>query len=105
MPTHSHDAQIENAGGHTHTTKRKKLAATGTARYVPYVQTSSLGDTSVDEINTSKAGAHTHKITIYESGGQPTEEGGAGSTLPAGKGAPISYMPPYTTVHMWVRTE
>lgn len=105
IPAHSHNAEIKQAGGHTHTTKRKKLAATGTARYVPYVSTSSIADSSVDEIKTSSAGAHTHQITIYDSGAKPTEEGGTKQTRPTGKGAPISYMPPYTTVHMWVRTE
>ena len=93
-PNHTHTATCGSAGAHTHTVERKKVAATGTAKYA-----AQAGDTH----NTSSAGAHTHTITIASGGGGTTGAAGAGNTGSAGSGQAVNIMPPFLSVFMWKR--
>ena len=93
-PNHTHTATCGSAGAHTHTVERKKVAATGTAKYA-----AQAGATH----NTSSAGAHTHTITIASGGGGTTGAAGAGNTGSAGSGQAVNIMPPFLSVFMWKR--
>lgn len=93
-PNHTHTATCGSAGAHTHTVERKKVAATGTAKYA-----AQAGATH----NTSSAGAHTHTITIASGGGGTTGAAGTGNTGSAGSGQAVNIMPPFLSVFMWKR--
>ena len=94
-PNHTHTATCASAGAHTHTVPRKKVAATGTAKYA-----AQSGATE----NTGSAGAHTHTITIASGGGGTTGAAGTGNTGSAGSGQAVNIMPPFLSVYMWKRT-
>ena len=94
-PNHTHTATCGSAGAHSHTVARKKVAATGTAKYA-----AQAGDSH----GTSSAGAHTHTITIASGGGGTTGAAGTGNTGSAGSGQAVNIMPPFLSVYMWKRT-
>lgn len=94
-PNHTHTATCSSAGAHTHTIPRKKVAATGTAKYA-----AQSGATE----NSGSAGAHVHTITIASGGGSVTGAAGTGNTGSAGGGQAVNIMPPYLSVYMWKRT-
>ena len=88
MPAHTHTGTTAESGNHRHKIDRRKTGSTGTARYAPEGEDSNGGWTEY-------AGAHTHTFT--------TGEGGSGSTGNAGEGSPVTIMPPFLSVYMWVR--
>lgn len=94
-PNHTHTAGCSSAGAHTHTVSRKKVGATGTAKYAAQ---------SGATMNTGSAGAHTHTITIASGGGSTTGAAGTGNTGSAGGGQAVNIMPPFLSVYMWKRT-
>ena len=94
-PNHTHTATCGSAGAHAHSVARKKVAATGTAKYAAQSGTT---------MNTGSAGAHTHTITIASGGGSTTGAAGTGNTGSAGGGQAVNIMPPFLSVYMWKRT-
>lgn len=93
-PNHTHTATCGSAGAHSHTVARKKVAATGTAKYAAQ---------SGNSHGTSSAGAHTHTITIASGGGGTTGAAGTGNTGSVGSGQAVNIMPPFLSVYMWKR--
>ena len=74
-----------------------------TTREWPVVGTAHNGGSDGDfKPNTTSAGAHTHQVTINNSGGHTHNvNGNTGST---GSGTALNTQDPYITVYMWKRT-
>lgn len=103
IPRHTHQADVKEAGAHTHNISALKTAASGTARYEP-ASAGVVSNVSTKNVNTNKTGGHTHSITIYKSDSSETGETEL-TTNATGKGKEFSNMPPYLTVYMWRRTK
>lgn len=115
LPAHSHSANTNNTGNHTHT--RGSMEIQGDFRSVDMggqegghgvfnqwpcsgALNPAAGNNGVDTIvdfyasrnwtgNTSSNGAHSHSITVYNTGGNQAHEN----------------MPPFRTVNIWRRDE
>ncbi len=103
IPRHTHQAEAKEGGTHTHNISALKTAASGTARYEP-ASAGALSNVATTNVNTNRAGGHTHSITIGKSDSSETGEAEL-TTNAAGKGKEFSNMPPYLTVYMWRRTK
>ena len=88
LPAHTHTGTTEESGNHRHQTYRRKTGATGTARYTAEGEDTNGGWTAY-------GGKHTHTFT--------TNQGGSGQTGDSGSGNPVTIMPPFLSVYMWVR--
>lgn len=91
VPSHTHGATAQPAGGHTHHVQRWQ-AAVDTSGGSRYLAQGSIDDSST----TSIAGEHTHAIAI----GMAKEM----ITTQSGSGAAHSNLQPYITCYMWKRT-
>ena len=100
IPDHTHTATAASAGDHVHTFSKIKDVAAGTAKYTA----DSYGALGASKGETSKAGGHTHKITINRKEGLVTNDGGKGNTGNTGIAQPVYTLPPYLTVYAWKRT-
>lgn len=105
VPAHGHTATTASAGGHRHKQIRQKNAASGTARYALQ------GTDSTVTAQTETAGAHTHTVNVANKPAFNTTESGScttgstsGTSGSTGSGAPVSIMPPFLAVHIWLRT-
>lgn len=88
LTPHTHTGTTAESGNHRHQVNRRKTGSTGTARYA----------IEGDDANggwTEYGGKHTHTFT--------TNNGGGGQTGDSGSGSPITIMPPFLSVYMWVR--
>lgn len=105
VPAHTHSASASTTGAHSHTIRREKVAASGTAKWA-------IEGDGNNYKPTQDAGAHTHTITIASkaafdttsSGACTTGSAGNGNTGSTGSGSAVSIMPPFLTVYMWQRT-
>ena len=98
VPAHTHSASTASAGAHTHNVPRWQQA-TPTAGGEGRLAQGSIDSSYV----TSKAGAHTHAVTVASKPAFATT-GASGNTGNTGSGTAFSTMPPYLAVYMWKRT-
>lgn len=107
VPAHTHKATTGSAGAHTHSLSRWKYT-TAVSGGQAYLAQGSLDNSYV----TSKAGAHTHTVTVAnkpafnttDNGATDTTWAGTNNTGSAGSSIPHNNMPPYLAVYVWKRT-
>lgn len=95
MPAHSHAASTASAGGHTHVMDGWRLT-TNSGSY--HVRARNRISSDADDTDSAMltAGAHTHTMTVNNTGGGTAHNHGSTNSA--------SNMPPYLVVYMWKRT-